>query len=88
MKPSVKFNFCQYRILFHLQFYFKIFKIATTFKTDNQTKSIISLCLLIKFSTKGAAESHNAFLKKPPIMIMNTTQSINSSVEPKHQIYM
>lgn len=37
---------------------------------------------------KSAADSYNAHLKKPPIMKIKTTQSINSSVEPKHQIYM
>lgn len=37
---------------------------------------------------KSAADFYNAHLKKPPIMKIKTTQSINSSVEPKHQIYM
>lgn len=36
---------------------------------------------------KSAADSYNAYLKKPPIIKIKTTQS-NSSVEPKHQIYM
>lgn len=37
---------------------------------------------------KKSAADFYAHLKKPPIMKIKTTQSINSSVEPEHQIYM